>query len=249
MSLPFLSKEENELFKKTVQLYTEAKSLILYSEEVDQNSKINPQIWKELRDALDHLMRVNGDVILKNGDKKNQNPAYYQENIEKAHGHIYRACFDALDGAVLSLNLQIKKIIDGFSRDILIEVIEGYSEKRYRIEEIRDTIAKARLKKDVACTESSSVINEYIGLLDELKKIHKKFILSEKQLVECKKSKQNKNIITTVLFLASITISAIVTVLVTNHFQKDNSGSDHKIMVNTQKPVLLQFENDTNKVH
>lgn len=39
-------------------LYVQAKALILYSEEVDPESRSNLQVIKELRDAFDHLMRV-----------------------------------------------------------------------------------------------------------------------------------------------------------------------------------------------
>jgi len=79
-------------------LYIQAKALILYSEEVDPESRSNLQVIKELRDAFDHLMRV---IVARVGNQTSPgatDPEYCSKNIQKAIGHIYRAAFDALDG-------------------------------------------------------------------------------------------------------------------------------------------------------
>jgi hypothetical protein len=50
--------QEAEHLRRLAVLYRDAKALILYSEEIDPESRSNLQTIKELRDAFDHLMRV-----------------------------------------------------------------------------------------------------------------------------------------------------------------------------------------------
>lgn len=50
--------QEAEQLRRLAVLYRDAKALILYSEEIDPESRSNLQTIKELRDAFDHLMRV-----------------------------------------------------------------------------------------------------------------------------------------------------------------------------------------------
>lgn len=87
-------------------LYVQAKALILYSEEVDPDSRSNRQVIKVLRDALDHLMRVIVARVGTQAPTDAADPEYTSRNIHKAIGHIYRAAFDALDGTVLSLRVR-----------------------------------------------------------------------------------------------------------------------------------------------
>jgi hypothetical protein len=213
-----LSTDENELFGKTLELYFRAKALIAFSEEIDPNSKINPQIWKELRDALDHFMRVFGDII-RDGSKRTQNPKYYHENLDKSHGHVYRAAFDALDGASISIRKQIVDWCGAYKQEILTEVVSGYWDKRLRLEQVNSTIADLRTKKDVACDESIGIIDSYVAILDELKNHRDFFLKSMPLLEECKKGKvleekrrKRKEFISKIIW---IIISAIVSGAIT----------------------------------
>lgn len=95
---------ELEQLKALAELYIQAKGLILYSEEVDPDSRSNLQVIKELRDSHDHVMRV---VALRLSQVQPENPTispedYCRKNLEKAVGHVYRAAFDALDGTIVS---------------------------------------------------------------------------------------------------------------------------------------------------
>lgn len=87
--------------KTLADLYVQAKALILYSEEVDPDSRSNLQVIKELRDAFDHLMRVIVARVGTQAPDGASDPDYASRNIHKSIGHIYRAAFDALDGTVL----------------------------------------------------------------------------------------------------------------------------------------------------
>ena len=97
------SKEEIAQLEVLASLYMQAKSLILYSEEVDPDYRSNLQTIKELRDAFDHLMRI---IVERFSDDKSalgdtSGTEYFQKNIQKSIGHVYRDAFDALDGAVM----------------------------------------------------------------------------------------------------------------------------------------------------
>jgi hypothetical protein len=52
-----LSEQEKKKFEQLSDAYIQAKSLIIYVEELDPSSRSNLQIIKELRDAFDHTMR------------------------------------------------------------------------------------------------------------------------------------------------------------------------------------------------
>ncbi|AFL73804.1 hypothetical protein [Thiocystis violascens] len=47
--------EDLDKLAEIAALYMQVKALILYSEEIDENSRSNIQVIKELRDAFDHI--------------------------------------------------------------------------------------------------------------------------------------------------------------------------------------------------
>lgn len=125
--------------KKLAELYIQAKGLILYSEEIDPESRSNLQVIKELRDANDHLMRV---VVARLADNLpsgiNDAQSYCHSNLDKAIGHVYRAAFDALDGTILSLREKVAKILDAYPQEVINRVSRcagrappGYGDLRF----------------------------------------------------------------------------------------------------------------------
>jgi hypothetical protein len=241
MPTDFFSPEEVDRLQKTTQLYATAKPLILFSEEIDSNSKINPQIWKELRDAFDHFMRVFDDVLLHNKKKRDDNKNYYFENLDKAHGHVYRAAFDALDGASISMRQKIKDLADDHSRQSLQEVIKDYWDIRMQLEGINSRIADLRAKKDVACDETVNNINAYVEILDQLKKIHKTFLNSMPLLKEWnKRNKRNtakKIILKLFVLLLTIFLTGLITTTVFVPWQ-DRNKKFKSISIPAAKPTI-----------
>lgn len=131
-----------------VTLYVEVKKLILEAEELDARLESNIAVFKEQRDALDHLMRAFGKMF---SDGSSTDTKYLLHQIDKAKGHLYRAAFDALDGIVVSSSARIreeylKDISPGAIQSVMPEYWNDYLP---RLEKLRDDAAHHRAKKDV----------------------------------------------------------------------------------------------------
>ncbi|MGB4062530.1 MAG: hypothetical protein WBK19_01765 [Azonexus sp.] len=173
-----------EQLKKLAELYTQAKLLILYSEEIDPSARSNIQVIKELRDALDHLMRVVaarlGDTVPAGAGEQN----YCFKNLDKAIGHVYRAAFDALDGTVLSLREKIVEILKNYPQTVITKVIPDYWQLRTSLETLTRNIASHRAAKDVAGNVGET-LNLYVSDAEEIKTFYNRIINCGESLDEC----------------------------------------------------------------
>lgn len=173
-----------EQLKKLGDLYTQAKLLILYSEEIDPSARSNIQVIKELRDALDHLMRVIVarlcDVVPAGASES----TYCKKNLDKATGHVYRAVFDALDGTVLSLREKIVAVLNNYPQAVIKEVIPDYWELRTKLDALTQRIATHRAAKDVAGNVGET-LNLYVTDTEQIKVFYTRIIGSGSALDDC----------------------------------------------------------------
>jgi hypothetical protein len=116
------------------------------AEQFDPESRSNIAIFKEQRDALDHIMRGFGECFDKT---KQPDEVYLRSQIEKARGHLFRAAYDALDGVGVSSKLRINDAMKGVSLDAIAAVYPEYYQHVKEIDEIDLKIAEHRRKKDV----------------------------------------------------------------------------------------------------
>jgi len=165
------SDKEQKLLVKIASLYKKTKPLILFSEEIDPNYEGNVQVWKELRDALDHLMRVFNRKLEKE-TLDEDDLRYIHSNLHKTVGHIYRAGCDALEGACLSLRSEIGKICEAFDLETLNAVIPSYWDKYSRLYRRSKEIAKLRAQKDVTDDEMERIFNAFVDIVEELRKLY-----------------------------------------------------------------------------
>ena len=184
-----------EKLNKLQSIYKTAKLYILYSEEIDPTSSSNLQIMKELRDAFDHLMAI---VHLKAqsfdySKGSNDKEEYVSENFEKAIGHVYISAFDALDGAVISLEELIALELNMYPSEVIKEVMPEYWDIKRRIHEVVDNVASHRSNKDLG-SNSDDALNKYIADLDELDRIYKKILESGSLFDECIKQRKKKSL-------------------------------------------------------
>jgi len=177
------SQKEWVSIQELASLYIQAKSLIIYAEESDPDSRSNIQIIKELRDAFDHFMRV---VVSRTDPDSphHQEPDYGETNINKAMGHVYRATFDALDGTVVSLREKIVALLEPYSPEVIKDIIPDYWNIRIKLEELTQRVAAHRAKKDVG-QGVAEVLNDYITDVETLKIFHTKLLNSAAALSEC----------------------------------------------------------------
>jgi hypothetical protein len=165
------NEQENAKLEKLVLLYTTAKALILFTEELDPSSSSNLQIMKELRDAFDHLMQVLYSKYKKNKEGNSHDLNYETENLEKAIGHVYRAAFDALDGTVISLKELIAKTLSPYPTDVITEVMPGYWDMKREISKLVKDVSVHRGKKDIT-HDISDVLNGYIQDVENFHNIY-----------------------------------------------------------------------------
>jgi hypothetical protein len=175
-------------FKCIVEMYHIAKDVSLYSEEIDNSQKMNPQILNELRMGLDHLMRVLA-VDLK---IKNENDEYVRENINSCFNHIYRVGYDALDWASLTLRSKIYDEINQFSNETIISVIPDYYTKiQPEIEEMHKKISTIRYEKDVGHKNIEGFM-DYAEKVKILKGYYEDILKKKPTLVGCEKKLRNE---------------------------------------------------------
>lgn len=171
--------------KKLAELYIQAKGLILYSEEIDPESRSNLQVIKELRDANDHLMRVVAARLADNlpsGVNDVQN--YCHSNLDKAIGHVYRAAFDALDGTILSLREKVAKILDAYPQEVIKAVIPEYWQIRVSLDELTNRIAANRATKDVGA-DIFSTLEQYVRDTELIKQFYSQLLNAGPALDDC----------------------------------------------------------------
>lgn len=183
----FLPRDLQQL-KELSELYIQAKSLILYSEEVDPDSRSNLQVIKELRDSHDHIMRV---VEIRLASDKVLSEDYCEKNLQKAIGHVYRAAFDALDGTIVSLRQKISEILLNYPLDVIKNVLPDYWEVKIQLEKLTSTIAAHRARKDVGA-DIGKTLDDYVADIESIKVFYSKLLQACPALDECSAKKQQE---------------------------------------------------------
>jgi hypothetical protein len=164
-------------------LYRDAKALILYSEEIDPDSRSNLQTIKELRDAFDHLMRVVSFHLAPDEAADRAYDGYCQKNVQKAIGHVYRAAFDALDGTVLSLRERVSDALEGYATDVIKTVIPEYWDIKIELNRLTNAVAEHRGRKDVG-RDVGKTFDSYVEDIEKLKQFHERLLHAGRELDE-----------------------------------------------------------------
>lgn len=185
---PLISPEEQAELLRIASLYKDAKLIILYAEEVDPTISANIQIVKELRDALDHVMRV----FINKSTGGLENGSYGLAQIDKAIGHIYRAAFDALDGTVLSLKVKINDCLTKYDNSVIMAVVPNYWDLKILINSLCSQISENRNSKDIE-KNHESLFEKYIAEVEELKKAYDIILKCGSTLDECQADFEKKS--------------------------------------------------------
>ena len=139
---------ETEKIKETVELYLFVKKLLLYNEIIDPDSYTFPQAINELRNAYDHFNRVLAEKL--NIVEKKED-GYSIESLNKALGHVYRACYDTLDWLSINIKEELINELKLFSPSAIKEVIPNYySEIIISIPKYERRIAELKARKDIS---------------------------------------------------------------------------------------------------
>lgn len=158
-------------FQDLVSLYTKTKALILRAEQVDPDSASNIAVFKEQRDAADHLMRVLGALFLDPPDGVTK-AEYISTHFDKARSHLFRASFDALDGIGLSTKLLLREALVGVSNEAISAVFPAYWEKIVEFDQLDEQVTAHRNGKDIGSNtmkhlESYSVVVDHLHSISQ----------------------------------------------------------------------------------
>jgi hypothetical protein len=183
--------EETAKVKETVELYLFVKELIIFNETIDPESNTFPQVINELKNAYDHFNRV---LAAKLDLKTGIDSTYTINNLDKALGHIYRACYDALDWLSINVTEDVRKELECHSNEAIKVVIpDYYSDLRPALLKYEKQITDLRAEKDVSHINSDSM-NEYATIVKDLTDIRQEIIDRKSSLVEydMKHKKENR---------------------------------------------------------
>lgn len=138
-------------WRDVIHVHQHVKRLMIQGEELDldQNTFIQP--IRELRDALEHIVRV---LAAEKGLAENSDDKYIDANLQKALGHEYRAFFDVADWVSIEVRKKIRLLVEPFSPECLTAVVPDYYRTyRTEIDETSLAIAAIRDGKDAGSRE------------------------------------------------------------------------------------------------
>ena len=216
---------ENDKWSEIVEIHNQTKSWFLWVEEKEKGFKTYLQPIKELRDALEHIIRARANALGLDG--KAQDQTYQEKNLDKALGHEYRAFFDTADWLATCFREKIAETLTPYESNIIVKVApEYYQETLPRFEEIAEVIAELRSKKDIATKFMPETAREYQSILDELKETYQMIaskipslerLRSEKQEEEekARREKRHDIFITVIVAVVCAILSGLLTWLLT----------------------------------
>jgi hypothetical protein len=126
-------------------LYLDTKKLIIQAEQVDPQARSNIAVFKEQRDAFDHVMRAVFSAL----QDENFTIEQVRFQMEKAKGHLYRACYDSLDGLGVSWKLRIAAVTKDVPNEAIKAVYPDYWTHIPELDKLDAQISEHRAKKDI----------------------------------------------------------------------------------------------------
>lgn len=149
-------------------MYSKTKSYILRAEQVDPESRSNIAIFKEQRDALDHVMRALAEYLEK-GTTADRD--YLQAQLDNARGHMFRAAYDALDGTGISYKIRIDEAMSGISNEAISVVYpDFFRQGRGELNNLDKRLIEHRNAKDEQRTKMHN-LDEYCASIERLSEI------------------------------------------------------------------------------
>jgi hypothetical protein len=185
---------EAEQIQEMLDVYFFVKELLLYNEVIDPEGYTSPQILNELRNAYDHINRALRKKL--NPDNPGSNiktdDEYVSQNLDKAIGHVYRACYDTLDWLSLNVREEIQESLAPYSHETINTVIPNYySGLRKEIINYEEKISQLRASKDIASLDQDSLV-EYTEIVKNLQSIRKQVNDSMESLSEYEEKRNNE---------------------------------------------------------
>ena len=190
-----MDQDYQRLWLKALGLYGNLKQLLTLCEELGEEFKTFIHPMKEMRDALDHIMRAEDARRNHPQSQSSEIQAYSVTQMDKAVGHLYRGFFDAADWLALKLRQEVGRITRGYDNECLMAVLpEYYSKFTVDLRRVEKKIARMRSEKDIAKTNGAIIeeVDQYRQTINELLEIHDKVSSAVPALQEFK-TKQDQS--------------------------------------------------------
>jgi len=211
------AQEELELWRKVVSDYFLVKKLIIKAENIDKEKRIPLNSINELRNALDHIMRV-----LAKKYNLYEGEVDIHQNLMEALEHIYRAGYDACDIIAITFLEEIEKLLEPYPTDAILKVWSNFYDEWYpKLEEAKKAIEEAKRKKGNWEGFKSEYFKEYlekIEILEELLNELKKRIAAIHKSYEELKKREFKEKSNTLLLAVATIIGGVIGALITAFF-------------------------------
>ncbi|SJZ36047.1 hypothetical protein SAMN02745119_00237 [Trichlorobacter thiogenes] len=173
--MPLTAEQQEQLRIEYIDLigfYQKVKQIVITSERANKEQKLSVPAIVELRSAFDHVARAHAVLyqLPIAEEYEGDEFKYCHKNLDKAHGHLYRAAYDAYDVIAIALAEEIDEYLDSFSKNTLFVVIPDASAKIIRpFEEAKTLVTAEKCRKDVTCkAEEEEQFSQYEKAADQL---------------------------------------------------------------------------------
>jgi hypothetical protein len=154
------SRQKAILRRELAELYlfyqNKVKEVVTSAEKIDSEQRLSIASSIEVRAAFDHVSKVEA-AIAKGNEKhpeiktRTQLFEYCHKHADKAHGHLYRAAYDAYDAIAYQLVEDINKQLLAVSQQAFYEVIDKAHERvSVPLAQAAILTTKGKMRKDVA---------------------------------------------------------------------------------------------------
>lgn len=172
--MEFFDDAEADAIKKIAKLYNYNKNLMLYAEELTDETFLPP--INEIRDANDHIMRVFA-IVFGFGEPDGENGhENIKSNLNAAFSHVYRATYEHLDYIKIYQHDAIQTNLTNIHPETLATVFpDYYKEIKPRLVNAIEIIPDYRNGKNIADPKLEQV-EAYMSIIETTKADYKKII-------------------------------------------------------------------------
>ena len=198
--------------------WLKVKEIVAAAERYDKEQRMVITSAIELRAAFDHVARVHGALsgieAVQWQDAALSLYDYCEKNLSKAHGHLYRAAYDAYDIIAFALTEKLEKCLEAVSSMTLHTVVPDAMERVViPFQNALKLVTQAKVRKDVNGREAERMEFEQYeeavnGLLDARDYIDPR--LSELMRHERQQRRQDRR--RTLITIAGWVVGAVATI-------------------------------------
>ena len=194
-----------KFFKDYSTIYQKVKEIIVFSENYNSENKVYISILNELRNSLDHLVKIFAGV---------ESP---EKELERATQHILRAGYDSWE--ILSISL-IKDITDSLNRYESLTISQAfpdyYTKVKPTLVEIKKQLSDIRKSKKIPESDFHEYSEKINKLFDIKQLVDKSIPVLEEYRKKKKDNQKRKKIFNLVIGIVIGIIVSIISSLLIN---------------------------------